>query len=152
MDEYYDDFDNSVSDQIWVSIPDFMEWLKTLQTSTHSYGANLTMILHSTTLIEGFLFDLLETEIGLPIQTKKLSDRLLVDLNKKLEKAAWLNYIDIFELVTTKKLSSLTDNQTWKGINMLFQLRNMLTHGKTIEVKYYSANLNEPRLTSKYTN
>jgi len=153
MDEYNDGFENSISDQIWTSIPNFIKWLQILRKkSKHSHSINLTIILHSATLIEGLLFDMLESEMGRPVRTKRLEDRLLIELIRRLENSTWTQYIEIFELVANKKLSSFTNNQTWKGINALFHLRNMLTHGKSFELKFYKDNPKEPKITTKYSN
>ena len=84
--------------------------------------------------------------------SSSFEDRLLIDLRKRLENASWAQYVELFELITGKKLNAHTQNETWKAIIVLFQMRNMLTHGKTIELKFYRDNPNDAKLTTKYSN
>jgi hypothetical protein len=144
-------WDNASQIQIWWTIPKFIEWLRDHRTDpVASRSVEYTIVILSTTLIEGFLFDLIAEEIMVPAKIKKLEDRLIVDMNKRLANASWLNYIELFKLATGIDLNKLTSNDTWKGINILFQLRNLLIHGNVIEVVYYTKKLNEPVYNSKY--
>jgi hypothetical protein len=144
---------DSVIDSLWIEIPKYLEWLfKQRKNKNPIYGINLSIILHSCTLIEGFIYDVLEEEIGTPQvkKFKKLEERLYNELCLKLQIATWTNYISLFELITNQKLSQLTDNETWKGISVLFQLRNMMTHGKSIEIVIHRESENSVTLNNKY--
>ncbi len=44
-------------------------------------------------------------------------------------------HLDICENVLPKPLNKYTDNETWKGITILFNLRNIIVHGKIINAK-----------------
>lgn len=154
MDEFYDEYDNSILHNAWWVLPDLIDWLikKRQLKKSPSYGINLTIILQTACLIEGFLYELISTEIGTPVYKKSLNDRLLIDLNLRLENASWILYQDLFKIVFAKKISDYTTNHNWKAINMLFNLRNMLTHGKTVELKFYDDKQLEPIFTGKYSN
>jgi len=143
---------DSVVDSIWLTIPNYINWLsKQRKRKVKISGINLTIILHSATLIEGFLYDVLEEEIGFSEDQSSLENRLYNELYMKLQAAAWTNYISLFELITNKKLLTLTDNETWKGITMMFQLRNMVTHGKSIEITIDKQKPKEHTVNKKYT-
>ncbi len=153
MEELYDEYDNSTSHNAWWTLPDFIEWLKKQRNrkNKQTYSINLTIILHSACIIEGFLYEMLSFESGTPTYKKDISDRLLIDLNMRLENASWLVYQDIFKIVFGKRIIDYTTNQNWKALTMLFVLRNMLTHGKTLELKFYDKKQFEPVITGKYS-
>jgi hypothetical protein len=133
-------------------LPTFIDWLKIQRESNfrQRYGINLTVILHTACIIEGFLYELLSSECGTPTYKKSIDDRLLIDLNKRLDNASWLQYQELFKIVFGKKITEFTTPENWKAVTMLFQLRNLLTHGKTIELKFYTKEQVEPVLSGKF--
>jgi hypothetical protein len=153
MEEYYDDFDNSISHNAWWTLPTFISWLlkQRKRNIRQAYGINLTVILHSACIIEGFLYELMSSECGTPVYKKSIDDRLLIDLNQRLDNASWQLYQDLFKIVIGKKISDFTTHENWKAVIILFQLRNLLTHGKTIELKFYNKERVEPVLSGKYS-
>lgn len=150
-EELYDEYDHSSTSYAWWAIPEFVKWLKGNRDNEKEevYAINLTIILHSATLLEGFIYQLLVEECGTPSYNKDIDDRLLIELNKRLENASWKNYQELFILIIGKKLSDFTNQKNWKSINMLFQLRNSLTHGKSIELKFYNKYQREPVISGK---
>lgn len=151
-DELYDEYDHASISFAWWSMPKFIDWLKNQRkfNPNETFGINLTIILQSATLIEGYLYELLSGECEGPLYNKSMEDRLLIDLNNRLSKASWLNYQELFLLIIGKKLSDFIDKESWKAINILFQLRNLLTHGKSVELKFYSRSQKEPEIKGKY--
>jgi hypothetical protein len=151
MENLRESYDHSIIDEVWITLPSFIEWLKNKRSETkHYYSINLTILFHSTCIIEGFLFQLLTDNCGHPCENKTMEDRLQIDLFKKLESASWLQYVEFFQLISGKKLSELTDNETWKAITILFQLRNQLTHGKYLELNFKTLERSEPLINGKY--
>jgi len=70
-------------------------------------------------------------------EQKELSEdashlRLLNNIEKRLSKATWTQYIDIGSIILPKALTHYSDNEIWKGISILFKLRNQLVHGKNV--------------------
>lgn len=98
-------------------------------------GINLSITILLCTYIESSLNELLISVIK---NCKKKSNdepyiRLLNNLEERLSKATWTQYLDIGKTILPHPLIYYSDNDTWKGISILFKLRNQLVHGKNIK-------------------
>lgn len=137
----------------WWYLPSLIEFLQKsrLENPDQEYSMNISIILHSATILEGFLNELLSEYIGESINDKTWKHRLNHELNSRIEKSSWGDLQYLYKLIFGKDLSSNTDNDTWKGINSLFDFRNMLTHGKIIRLNVYKENgARKAKLTGKY--
>ena len=59
--------------------------------------------------------------------------RILNSLENRLSKATWTQYIEIGKTILPHPLLYYSNNDIWKGISILFKLRNQLVHGKNIK-------------------
>lgn len=133
----------------WLYYPSLIKWkitnrdLLDKEEKKHLISTiNASLITDLSTFWEGIVFEM-QTEIffdRFEHQKNKFNNSLTDYFDKKLSKATWINYIEYFDLLLGEKLSSKTENENWKAINMLFSYRNMLVHGKEIEIHYYEEN------------
>jgi hypothetical protein len=100
-------------------------------------GINISISILLCSYVEAVLFQLL-----LSIIEKRKAEatdtfylKLLDEAQSKLTKASWTQYLDICENILPMPLNRYTDNETWKGIAILFYLRNIIVHGKLINAK-----------------
>jgi len=98
-------------------------------------GINLSITILLCTYIESSLNELLISVIK---NYKEKADdesylRLLNSLENRLSKATWTQYIEIGKTILPHPLLYYSDNDIWKGISILFKLRNQLVHGKNIK-------------------
>lgn len=105
-------------------------------------GINLSITILLCTYIESSLNELLLSVIK---NFKKKAEnesylRLLNNLEKRLSRATWTQYVEIGQIILPHPLIYYTDNDTWKGISILFKLRNQLIHGKNIKATIESDN------------
>lgn len=116
-------------------------WLDKLRKSTKEEdvitGINLSISILLCTYIESVLYELLSYIIHDRINRTDDAayKKLLKNTLTKLSKASWTQYLDIFEVILPKPVNNYTDNETWKGISLLFNLRNVMVHGKSLNSK-----------------
>jgi len=96
---------------------------------------NISILINSAIVIEGFLCELIKHHIGEYTETKNLKTRLHKELNDKLDKSSWNDLKYFYLLSIGKDLHLSTTNENWKSINILFMFRNMLTHSKPVKFK-----------------
>ncbi|MBL0766489.1 hypothetical protein [Marivirga atlantica] len=118
-----------------------IHWLNKIRKTTNEpdiiKGINISISILLCTYIESILNELLESIIEKRI--KETNDtsykRVLETIQMKLTKASWNQYLDISKTILPKTLNYYVDNETWKGIKILFSLRNVIVHGKEIKAK-----------------
>ncbi|MGD1046525.1 MAG: hypothetical protein ABR936_14550, partial [Bacteroidota bacterium] len=97
-------------------------------------GINISISILLCSYVESMLYEIL---LAILVERKKeTSDKsylkLLDNITKRLAKASWTQYLEICEIVLEKPLHSYTDNETWKGVTLLFNIRNIIVHGKNV--------------------
>lgn len=118
-----------------------IHWLnkirKTINEPDIITGINISITIMLCTYIESVMYEILNDIIEKRIkETNDTSyQRVLLSLKINLEKASWNQYLDICKILLPKTLNSYTDNETWKGIKVLFSLRNVIVHGKKVKSK-----------------
>lgn len=105
---------------------------------------NISILINSAIVIEGFLYELIKVHIGENIEINNLETRLHQELNEKLDKSSWNDLKYYYNLSIGVDLNLTTTNENWKSINTLFLFRNMLTHSKPVKFKVEVIN-NEPK-------
>jgi hypothetical protein len=134
---------------LWLYYPSLIKWKIANRDSVDNEKKdylvptiNASLITDLSTFWEGIVFEM-QTEIffdRFEHRKDKFNNSLTDYFDKKLSKATWTNYIEYFDLLLGEKLSGKIENENWKAINMLFSFRNMLVHGKEIEIHYYEEN------------
>jgi hypothetical protein len=118
-----------------------IHWLnkirKTIKDENIIIGINISTSILLCFYVEGMLYEILQAII---VKRKdETSDnsylKLLDNITKRLEKANWTQYLEIWKVVLEKPLYSYTDNETWKGVQLLFNIRNIIVHGKNVNSK-----------------
>ncbi len=118
-----------------------IHWLnkirKTINEPELIQGINISITILLCTYIEAILNELLGCIIEKRINESDDANyqRVLESIQIKLSKASWNQYLDICKTILPKSLNFYVDNETWKGIMILFSLRNILVHGKEIKSK-----------------
>lgn len=134
-------FDNSI--QTTGYLIGHIHWLNKIRKETKEpdiiMSINISITILLCTYVESVLNELLFTIIE---KRKEETDdtsyqRLLQNTQVKLAKASWLQYIDICKVILPKSLNCYTDNEIWKGITILFSLRNIIVHGKKVKSKIF---------------
>ena len=100
-------------------------------------GINLSISILLCSYVEAVLYELLlETiEKRKSETTDSFYLKLLDETINKLSKASWTQYLDVCQSILPTALDKYTDNETWKGISILFYLRNIAVHGKIVDAK-----------------
>lgn len=118
-----------------------IHWLNKIRKTTKEpdiiTGINISISILLCTYIESVMNELLSAIINKRIQetTDTSYQRLLENIQIGLSKASWNQYLEICKVILPKTLNNYTDNETWKGITILFSLRNVIVHGKEIKSK-----------------
>lgn len=147
------DLENTIESNAWWYLPSLIEFLRKsrLDNFNEMYCMNISIILHSATIIEGFINEVLSEFIGENVDDKSLEDRLNHELNQRIDKSSWGDLQYLYKLIFGNDLSQVVDNDTWKGINSLFDFRNMLTHGKIIRLSVFVENgIRKAKFSGKY--
>lgn len=123
-----------------------IHWLnkirKTTKEPTIVRGINISITILLCSYIESVLNELL----NMIIEKRKIetSDKsyikLLDNTFEKLNKASWTQYQEICEILLPIPINRYTNNEIWKGISILFNLRNIIVHGKAIKSKLFYKN------------
>ncbi len=132
---------------VWLYYPSLIKWkmkqrdLLDKQERELISTINASLIIEMTTFWEGLVNEM-QSEIFFDRlgQKDKFHESLNTYFDEKLNKATWTTYISIFDLLLGEKISSKMDNENWKAINILFSFRNMLVHGREIEINYFEEN------------
>jgi len=119
------------------SLIEFVENLRKSRKDKIDFGTNLTIMLLSTTIIEGVIFDLLRLELKLQYNKNTIEGRLFNDLIEKIDKATWQDFNYLFKVVFNLNINECVENELWKIIQHLFGFRNDIVHGKPIIVNKY---------------
>lgn len=158
--------DISVDSYPWLSLLHSLNWKMNQQNSVSkaiSSSLYYSIILDLTGIIEGFtnqtLDRILELRTSFSFTAEQLEDlegtdfwnesdneepneesefnaRLIENLKDDLQKSTWSGYNNAFKLIFGKSILDKLDNDTWKCINSLFMLRNMIIHGKILSINY----------------
>ncbi|RLK06702.1 HEPN domain-containing protein [Tenacibaculum discolor] len=105
---------------------------------------NYNIILQCCTFLEGSLGQIFDSIIEFRKNNilnsndkyKEYTIQTLNDLEKRIDKAQWMNYPDIYNSLFGHKLSSKINNESWKAFQIMFKLRNAITHGNVITIEY----------------
>jgi hypothetical protein len=105
---------------------------------------NYNVILQCCTFIEGSICQLLESiieyrELTIEDDNSKFKNytlNILKETKLKIDESQWSNYPNIYESLLGYKLVSKIDNDLWKSIQILFNLRNAITHGNILTIEY----------------
>jgi len=130
-----------------------IHWLNKIRKTTKEpdiiAGINISISILLCTYVEAVLNELLSAIIKKRIQetVDTTYQRILQSMQIGLAKASWNQYLEICKVVLPKTLNSYTDNETWKGITILFSLRNVIVHGKEIKSKL---TLHDDKYTIEY--
>ena len=121
----------------WTELPKLIEFLRNSRdiNSDLIESFNITIILHSASIIEGVISQLLSNEIYIA-SSPSLSNRLIKYCVDRIEKSSWKELPHLYSVIFGSKISDKVGNEVWKGVNSLFTLRNLLTHSNPIEVTY----------------
>lgn len=100
-------------------------------------GINISISILLCSYVEAVLFEILSR---LVVERKKVTtdssyQKLLDNTLDKISKASWTQYLELCEVLLPTPLHRYTDNETWKGITILFNLRNLIVHGKAVSSK-----------------
>lgn len=111
---------------------------------------NSSIIIDCATYIENFIA-LYLTEV-LNNHYYNLSNELLYNhLFDSVNKAQFQSSKELFKVLTQKELKDITEEKVLKGINHLFNLRNVITHGNEIHFESHQNKLgNEIKVQGKY--
>jgi hypothetical protein len=138
----------------WTALPPLIEFLRKSRDSFPklSDSFNITIVLHSATIIEGVLSQLLKNEVWTDYSSS-FKNRLETEYIDRIEKSSWNEIQHLYLIMIGEKLSDEVDNNLWKAITTLFKLRNSLTHSNLIEVTYFLENnkkVDKIEISSKY--
>lgn len=150
-----EELENTTDSNAWWYLPSLIEFLRKsrLENFNVMYCMNISIILHSATIIEGFLNELLSDGIGENINNKTIEDRLNHELNQRIDKSSWGDLQYLYKLIFGNELFRDVDNGTWKTVTSLFDFRNMLTHGKIIRLSVFKEKgVRKARFFGKYEN
>ena len=131
---------------VWYSYPMMIKWKisernKMDSDKQHSliFGINTSLIVDCASFVEGVIDEVLRKVLyhrQYPAKDE-LKYRLITDLENRLENAQWTEYIKVSELIIGKTMSNSLGNDLWKSISTMFVFRNMIVHGKELQIEYY---------------
>jgi hypothetical protein len=149
---------------IWPSIhaavPHLQQERKTGLSAAIRAGLNFCIILGSACYLEGVL----ESGLKALLAHRRVNYRRLTGKRKELFPMNWFysrieedlekrvcratgseGYDPLFELLTGTRLSKLPRMEPlWEGVTVLFQMRNVLGHGREVAAEHYSAHSEAP--------
>jgi hypothetical protein len=108
------------------------------KTSHLNVTINTSIIIDCAIYIEGFL-NLFLIEY-LNMNCENLEKNLTNYFVKKIESSQFNSIQELFMLLPNFKLSEITDDKTFKGVNHLFNLRNSIVHGNEINIQFFKIN------------
>jgi len=99
---------------------------------------NLSILIDLTTFIEGFLTKILNNTIDKRQDKDNLFSKKIIEHYKlKITELTWSKYNEYVELILGNKLSQITNNETYKAINILFTFRNLVVHANDLRIHYH---------------
>ena len=112
----------------WWELPSFVEFLRKSRIKNLKLNGafNISIILHSATIIEGFISQLLNDNLIFIDNSPTFKGRLEIEFSQRVEKSSWNELQQLYKLMFGNDLSSETENEIWKGVSTLFTLRNIL--------------------------
>lgn len=150
-----------IKQQTWPCIEELIEFLLTKRnneehSSTLRVGINHSVIFYSACYLEGIIESGLKAilsqkrevfnTVDIPeLYARKTVNRFFNSLESDIEEriartTGVPNYDKIFELLTGERISKYNGvNALWEGIEVLFQFRNVLAHGREISASKMSA-------------
>jgi hypothetical protein len=146
---------NQSVSNIWWKLPPFVEFLREYRNDNIKLAEsfNISIILHSATIIEGFISQFMNDNLILPDRSLTLKGRLEKEFVDRIEKSSWNELQKLYNLMFGKELSTEVENEIWKGVTSLFAFRNLLVHSSPIVVSLYEGNETEETIISgKYKN
>lgn len=117
-------------------------WLKnqkkTIKEAAIIQSINISSIILLCSYLESTLYYILSAIVRKNMKETETSLylKLLNNCDDKIYKASWSQYIELSDLIFQKSLDKYTSNETWKGISILFNIRNFLVHGKLVKARY----------------
>lgn len=126
----------------WWNLPPLIEFMRKsrIENTSITDSMNISIILHSATIIEGFINELLNSALGYIGDNPTRIGRLESEFKQHLEKSSWIELQYLYKIMFGTDLSSDCTNEIWKSVISLFDLRNILTHSKRIRVTAYEDN------------
>lgn len=115
----------------YYNLPYFVERLRKLRGDEEDYSINFTLIILFTTFLESVLYDLLNQTIGESFDLETIDGRLANNISTKINKANWTEFTQLADLVLNKGLKDCVDAELWNSIQILFDYRNQIIHGKS---------------------
>lgn len=139
----------------WWELPPLIEFLRNLRKNKTKLitSINISIILHSATIIEGLISQLLNDDLVFIGDSPTLKGRLENEFSQRIERSSWKELQHLYKLMFGNDLSVETENEIWKGVESLFTLRNMLVHSNQMKITFYKENKtkNEKiRISGKY--
>lgn len=118
--------------------PELIEWKIKSRNESNTGDLNSTLnfsiIIDCACLIELALNSIInELLINSNLSEDEVKNRLLEMLMEKHEKGQFNDYITIYEILIGKSPKKIVDEELWKSIKILFQYRNKLVHGNSME-------------------
>lgn len=145
---------SSVSN-VWWELPQFVEFLRESRGDNIKLidSFNISIILHSATIIEGFISQFMKDNIVFLDKSSTLKGRLETEFVDRIEKSSWNELQKLYKLMFGKDISTEVDNEIWKGVTSLFAFRNLLVHSSPIGVSFHEENESaETIIFGKYKN
>ena len=135
----------------WWDLPPLIEFLRESRKKKLKLGNsfNISIILHSATIIEGFICQFLNDNLVMIDESPTLKGRLENEFSQRIENSSWNELQNLYKLMFGKDLSNEVNNEIWKGVAFLFNLRNMLVHSNQLKVTYYEEN-KKTKIFGKY--
>ncbi|WP_423149764.1 hypothetical protein [Rubrolithibacter danxiaensis] len=135
--EVMKDYDGSAESgeyYAWWYFPELIDFHRAIrQTVPTLHIINISILINSAIVIEGFLYELIKYNVGEKLNDNSLEFRLNQDFNEKLDNSTWSDLKGYYKTATGLDLHSATSNENWKSISTLFHFRNMLTHSKPVK-------------------
>ncbi|MBU1014567.1 MAG: hypothetical protein KKG99_16330 [Bacteroidetes bacterium] len=143
---------NSISNTWW-ELPPLIEFLRESRKEKLKLvdSFNISIILHSATIIEGFISQFLNDNLVIIDESPTLKGRLEYEFTQRVEKSSWNELQILYKIMFGLDLSEEVNNEIWKGVTSLFSLRNLLVHSTQLKVTYYEEN-GDTKISGKYEN
>lgn len=136
---------------IWCMLPNYINRIITLRNDKIIGDvANISIILHSAIILEGFMCDLLVEEINIFSSKNTLIDRLEEDFKEKISRSTYKDFNNLYKLKFNSTIKDdLDDTGIYDSYDCLFEFRNKLIHSNSIIV-VYDSDTKKSRINSQY--
>lgn len=135
-----------------VSLNEFLQKLRTSNLSQQD-NINVSLILNSATVIEGLVYETISKSFGRFENRDSLHNRLMVEFSDRIEKSSWTDLQNIYKIVFDNELSKVVTQDIWRNTQSLFDFRNMIVHGKSLNISIILKNddkTTETKIYGKY--